>query len=173
MHRDLDLVLIDSEKGFGNNCLLPAGPLREGMEALNRIDKILVVSKNVNHTRAEKFARVTGKKLKKPAYLCKTEPDYIYNIKNNSILESGKEIFAMSAIGQPEQFFQFLEGFTIKEKIVFDDHHMYSIEDIPNTEIPIVTTEKDAVKLKDFNFENIYALKLKTTFDIEGLFEDE
>ena len=41
LHRDLDIVLMDSVKGFGNECLLPAGPLREGSEALDRIDKLL------------------------------------------------------------------------------------------------------------------------------------
>ena len=34
LHRDLDIVLMDSVKGFGNENLLPAGPLREGAEAL-------------------------------------------------------------------------------------------------------------------------------------------
>ena len=41
LHRDLDIVLMDSKMGFGNEKLLPAGPLREGMEAFSRIDKFL------------------------------------------------------------------------------------------------------------------------------------
>ena len=169
LYRDMDIVLIDSEKCFGNECLLPAGPLREGNEALSRADKFVIVSKNINHTRAEKYARILEKKLKKPVILCKTMPDYIYNIKTNEKLASGSKIIAMSAIGQPEQFFKFLEEYNIKEKIVFDDHHMYSYNDIPNTDIPIVTTEKDAVKLDSFNFENIYALKLKTDIEVKDL----
>ena len=39
LHRDLNIVLVDSEKMFGNENLLPAGPLREGLEAFKRIDK--------------------------------------------------------------------------------------------------------------------------------------
>lgn len=173
LHRNLDLVLIDSEKMFGNECLLPAGPLREGMEAINRLGKILVVSKNFDHSKAEKYTRIISKKMGKPAYLCKTEPDFIYNIKTGEPLADVHEIVAMSAIGQPEQFFQFLKDFDIKEKITFDDHHMYSKEDIPNTDLPIITTEKDAVKIKDFGFENLYALKLKTVFDVEGILKNE
>ena len=48
LHRDLDIVLVDSEKMFGNENLLPAGPLREGMEGFNRINKLVVVSKNID-----------------------------------------------------------------------------------------------------------------------------
>src|SRR5574344_3043557 len=58
LHRDLDIVLVDSEMGFGNELPLPAGPLREGKEAFQRIDKLVVVSKNLNHTRAEKYAKI-------------------------------------------------------------------------------------------------------------------
>uniref|UniRef100_UPI004028A91E tetraacyldisaccharide 4'-kinase n=1 Tax=Candidatus Scatousia sp. TaxID=3085663 RepID=UPI004028A91E len=51
LYRDIDIVLSDSEKGFGNEKLLPAGPLREGSEAFKRIDKLVIVSKNFDHTR--------------------------------------------------------------------------------------------------------------------------
>ena len=57
LHRDLDLVLMDSVKGFGNENLLPAGPLREGAEALDRIDKMIIVSKNTKHEMAKRVAR--------------------------------------------------------------------------------------------------------------------
>ena len=58
LYRDLDFVLMDSEKGFGNEKLLPAGPLREGTEAFKRIDKLIIVSKNTDHTRAEKLSKI-------------------------------------------------------------------------------------------------------------------
>ena len=57
----MDIVLSDSEKGFGNEKLLPAGPLREGAEAFKRIDRMVIVSKNFDHTRAEKIAKITQK----------------------------------------------------------------------------------------------------------------
>ena len=78
LYRDLDIVLVDSEKMFGNENLLPAGPLREGTEGFNRIDKLLVVSKNTDHTRAEKLAKIIGKKQGVETFVCKTEPDYIH-----------------------------------------------------------------------------------------------
>lgn len=169
LYRDLDIVLSDSEKGFGNEKLLPAGPLREGTDAFKRINKFVVVSKNINHTRAEKIAKIMQKRMKIPTYLCKTEPDYVYNIKTGEHLNSGEEATAVCAIGQPGQFFEFLTDYKIKEMIPFDDHHQYSLNDIDNIKGTIITTEKDAVKLEKFDKDNIYALKLKVDLDMEGL----
>lgn len=170
IHRDLDIVLADSEKMFGNENLLPAGPLREGLEGFSRIDKLVIVSKNVDHTRAEKLAKIMAKKQKLDVTVAKVEPDYVYNIISGEHLEKGAEVTALSAIGQPEQFYNFLkDDYKIKEKITFDDHHQYIKEDIKDIEGDIVTTEKDAVKLALLGFTNIYALKLKTVIDVEKL----
>lgn len=179
MARDLDIVLVDSEKMFGNENLLPAGPLREGMEGFSRVNRLVVVSKNVDHTRAEKIARIMDKKFMqtssaqnegKRTLVCKVEPDYAYNIITGEHLALGAEITALSAIGQPEQFYKFLEkDFEIKDKLTFDDHHQYTQNDVENIDGVIVTTEKDAVKLALLNKTNIYALKLKTVLDVENL----
>lgn len=168
--RDLNIVLVDSEKMFGNENLLPAGPLREGMEGFKRVDKLVIVSKNVDHSRAEKLAKIMTKKQGIQTYVAKVEPDYVYNIVSGEHLEKNSEITALSAIGQPEQFYGFLEkDYKIKEKITFDDHHQYSLDDIKNIDGDIVTTEKDAVKLALLNRTNIYALKLKTVLPVEDL----
>lgn len=169
LHRDLDIVLMDSKMGFGNEKLLPAGPLREGMEAFSRINKLVVVNKDIEHTRAEKLAKIMAKKMKVETVVCKTEPDYVYNIKTNEKLQEGTEITAICAIGQPKQFYQFLNNYQIKKTIDFDDHHMYIESELPAG--IIVTTEKDAVKMKDFTRNDIYALKLKTSIDVKSLLD--
>ena len=169
LHRDLNIVLVDSEKMFGNENLLPAGPLREGPEGFKRVDKLVIVSKNTDHTRAEKLAKIMEKKQKVKTLMAKVEPDYIYNIISGEHLEKGAEITALSAIGQPEQFYAFLKDYKIKNTITFDDHHQYTTDDIKNIEGNIVTTEKDAVKLALLGNPNIYALKLKTVLDVEKL----
>lgn len=169
LYRDIDIVLSDSEKGFGNEKLLPAGPLREGPEAFKRIDKMIIVSKNLDHSRAEKIAKITAKRMKIPTFVCKTEPDYVYNIKTGQKLQPESEITAICAIGQPGQFFDFLKDYKIKEMISFDDHHQYELKDIQKIKGNIVTTEKDAVKLKIFENNNIFALKLKTNIKVEEL----
>ena len=170
LHRDLDIVLIDSEKILGNEKLLPAGPLREGKEAFSRIDKLVIVSKNTDHTRAEKLAKVMSKRLNLKTFLCKTEPDYVYNIKTGTTLENDSDIIAISAIGQPEQFYKFLSNYNIKQTLSFDDHHSYTESEIPTG--TVVTTEKDAVKMQNFNREDIYALKLKTEIDVTSVLSD-
>ena len=167
LYRDVDLVLMDSEKGFGNEKLLPAGPLREGTESFKRIDRLVIVSKNTDHTKAEKLSRIMSKKMHLQTQVCYTEPDCIYNIKTVEHLPLGAEITAICAIGQPEQFFKFLKDYKIKKTITFDDHHLYKEEELPQG--IIITTEKDAVKMKDFNRSDIYALKLKTTLDIQDI----
>ena len=167
LHRDLDIVLMDSEKCFGREKLLPAGPLREGLEAFKRIDRLVIVSKNIDHTRAEKLAKIINKKQNIQTTVCKTEPDKVYNIKTGEILPENSEAVALCAIGQPEQFYAFLNDYNIKEKFSFDDHHIYTEEEIPNGNI--ITTEKDAVKMNNFKRDDIYALKLKTSIDVESL----
>lgn len=167
LHRDIDIVLVDSEKMFGNENLLPAGPLREKPD-FSRVNKMLIVSKNIDHSKAEKLSKIFNKKQKIETLVAQVEPDYVYNIVSGEHLEKGSEVVALSAIGQPEQFYNFLEqDYKLLEKITFDDHHQYIEDDIKDINNTIVTTEKDAVKLALLGKDNIYALRLKTSFDVE------
>jgi len=173
IYRDLDLVLIDSQLCLGNEKLLPAGPLREGKDAFSRMDKLIVVNKSGDEIRASKYANILEKKLHKPAFVCNTSPNYIYNISSGEKLASGEPVTALCAIGQPEQFFKFLEpNFDIIQRVVYSDHHLYIKSEIDKIKGTIVTTEKDAVKLKNFNRKDIYAMKLKIDLDIEKLLAD-
>ena len=167
LHRDLDIVLMDSKMGFGNEKLLPAGPLREGMEAFSRIDKFVIVSKDTEHSRAEKLAKIMAKKMKIETFICYTEPDFVYNIKTGEKLPERTEAVALCAIGQPKQFYDFLNNYKIAQTIDFDDHHGYTEKELPAG--IIITTEKDAVKMKDFQRNDIFALKLKTIIDVKNL----
>ncbi len=179
LHRDLDIVLVDSENGFGNENLLPAGPLREGLEAFDRIDKFVVVSKNTNHSRAEKYAKIMDKKLKKETVVCYMEPDYAYNIfQPEEKLKECENVLAFSAIGQPQQFYKFLKDYSIVKTVDFDDHHNYTQADAKKlqqiaTDLclkKIITTEKDSAKLVNLGFYlQVYALKLKINLDVEKL----
>lgn len=179
LYRDLDIVLVDSEKGFGNENLLPAGPLREGFEAFDRIDKLVVVSKNTDHSRADKYAKVMGRKLKKDTVVCCLEPAGVNNIfHTKEQLEDGENVLAFSAIGQPQQFYKFLHNYNVIKTIDFDDHHNYTQGDIDELQQickdldinSLITTEKDAAKIVDLGcYMKVFALKLKTNLDIEKL----
>lgn len=182
LHRDLNIVLIDSEMGFGNENLLPAGPLREGPEAFKRVDKLVVVSKNTDHSYAEKYAKVMGKKLKKDTVVCYVEPDYAYNIfHEEEKLEPKETVVAFSAIGQPKQFYKFLTDYYVATKIDFDDHHNYTQKDAEkiqhlSTDINVkklITTEKDGGKCTGLKFYlKLYVLKLKTKLDVKKLLNE-
>lgn len=169
LNRDTDIVLIDSENKFGNESVLPYGPLRENLMGLKRADLIYVVSKNVDHTKAEQYARILAKKLDKDVRVCKIEPDIIYNIKTKEPLDVTKPATAICAIGQPKQFLKFLTDVNITNISSYNDHYVYTQEDIASIKGNIVTTEKDAVKIQRFGFNNVYALKLKTSFDKKGI----
>ena len=109
------------------------------------------------------------KRLNIPTEVCYTEPDYVYNIKTGQRLMEGLAVTAMCAIGQPQQFYDFLADYQVVKTVTFDDHHQYSALDIVDISGSIITTEKDAVKLARFDRDNIYALKLKTVIDVESL----
>jgi len=181
MNRDLDIILVDAKNKFGNNLILPAGPLRENLNNIKRADKVIIVNKNLDSKNALKYCDYLKKKFQKPTYLCNIRPDFAYNILSGEPLEKDKRIMAFSAIGQPEGFYEFLKNdYKLVAVLEFDDHHTYEQDDISkiihfaqeeNIDC-IVTTEKDAVKLidviKDVELPvKFYALKIKAYIDIK------
>lgn len=186
MQRDLNILLIDNKNKFGNAHLLPAGPLREPISNIDRADKIVLVNKSYDDEDAICYCSALEKMFNKKVYLCKLVPDGAYNIVTDEKLRKGEEIVAFCAIGQPKGFYDFLKkDYDLAVTVDFEDHHSYdesnlrelleiaSREGIGN----LVTTEKDAVKIKDLLLKykpdlNIYALKLKAYFDAEEVCND-
>ena len=183
MKRDLDIVLVDSKNKFGNKLVLPAGPLREKLNNIQRANKIVVVNKNKDSNDALKYCDHLKKKFEKDIYMCQIVPDYAYDVFTGEQLLKEKRIMAFSAIGQPESFYNFLkQDYKLVAVMEFEDHHGYDKEDIikiinfaqeENID-SIVTTEKDAVKLVDIIKGvdmpvKFYALKLKAYMDIKDV----
>lgn len=170
IQRDLNLVLIDSEKLLGNKKHLPAGPLREDIEGLKRADKVIIVNKSSQKVEKDVLSKVFKSFEEDKTFVCNVVPSYTYNIKTLEVLPLKADVFGLCAIGQPEQFYNFLkQKFNLLDTITFDDHHSYTYNEVSRLKGNIVTTEKDAVKLQKFDLDNIYALKLKLELDIEGL----
>ena len=183
MKRDLDIVLVDSVNKFGNKFLLPAGPLREDLNNIQRAHKVVVVNKGFDDRDALKYCDHLKKKFKKDTYLCKIIPDCAYNIFTGEELPKDSKIMAFSAIGQPASFYDFLKkDHRLIAVMDFEDHHSYEKEDISKiiqfaqeeNITNIVTTEKDAVKLIDVIRDielpvNFFALKLKAYMDIREI----
>ena len=155
--KDKIILAIDSKMRFGNNCLLPKGPLREPLNQIKRADEIIIVNKGDVEI---KEALVWAEKFNLPLSVCTMKPKKVYNaVTKAQIIENINEkqgIIAFCAIGQPEQFYSFLEEkYILLDKISFDDHHNYSKDDIKkliksadyNGTRTFITTQKDETKL--------------------------
>ena len=176
IYKDLNLILIDEFKMFGNGKVLPLGPLREPIFELKRANKILFINKNgIKNRKFNDFLE----RLKKPYAFCKMTLSEPYNIQTQEILEDD-DVIAFSGIGQPTQFYSSLaEKFNLKGVMSFNDHFEYNqkvIDEINSKMVEcnakvIITTEKDMVKIKKFdNIDKIFAVRLKANLNVEELF---
>ena len=177
IYKDLNILLTDSKKAFGNGFCLPLGPLREPVSEIKRADKIIVVEKGESGALCGSLKSILKTEN---FYICKMKNNGIYNIKTKNKLTE-KKIIAFSAIGQPEQFYALLKDFEVKNTISFDDHFNYNqktVDEINRTmkessAKAAVTTEKDKVKLLRFNqIENFYALELSSSINLDELLKD-
>lgn len=186
LHRDVNIMLIDGNLKFGNAKILPQGPLREPLSEIKRADYILIMNKRALDKEAtencDKFASEISEKYNKKTLVCNFAPQGIFSLSDNSRLSAPNKVYAFAGIGQPKFFFEYLENqnYELAKKREFEDHHLYTKEDIKNIfaeaqklgAAAIVTTEKDAVKIKallDKSMENFYALKLGLDIDIEKI----
>lgn len=179
LNRDLNILVYDEENEFGNNRLLPAGPLREPLQALERADIIISVNKGTGKTKdLPEAIKSDSKQLVSAIY----KPDGFVNIYTKEDIQSIKEekVLAFTGIGQPESFCKTLNnaGLNVCKTHSFADHRNYTIKDIEmlnsiaktSTSEAFITTEKDSVKLlayrKYFKLP-VYAIKMTMTFDIK------
>ena len=128
--KDKTILVIDSKMRFGNNCLLPKGPLREPISEFKRADEIIIVNKgDENIDLAISWAR---EKFKKPLKVSTMSPSRIYNLQTKANVKLNNEkAIAFCAIGQPQQFFDFAEKYyKLVEKIAFSDHYKYTKTDV-------------------------------------------
>jgi tetraacyldisaccharide 4'-kinase len=156
--KNLSLLVIDGPYGFGNGYLLPAGPLREPLHhALARADAIVLIGDDT-HGITERCALPVFR-----AQLLPTTP-----------LPQGERVVAFAGIGRPEKFFTTLRemGAELLATRAFPDHHTYTEDDIASLTAeaaalgaPLITTEKDAVKLPAATRASIRVLPVSLAFD--------
>lgn len=152
LHRDIEIVVIDGERRFGNQHCLPAGPLREPMSRLHYSD----------------FMIVNGNKMKDNEYEMSLEVGQIFCVANplqKKSIEAIKHLtfHAVAGIGNPQRYFSFLKklGLTIVEYHSFRDHHEYSFQDINfGKDQLVLMTEKDAVKCEYFADDRHWCLPI-------------
>jgi tetraacyldisaccharide 4'-kinase len=126
LRRDLEIAVVDA-RGFGNGFLLPAGPLREPKWRLRSVDAVVSQLKLAGDT----AHRMTDARERAP-------------------LASFRRVHAAAGIGDPERFFAHLRNAGVE--VVphpFPDHHRFVPQDLEFGDgLPVLMTEKDAVKLR-------------------------
>lgn len=140
--RDLELVLIDAARGLGNRRCLPAGPLREPVERLHSVD-------------AQLF---NGAASDTPqGYAFQLQPTALVNLltgerRGLDHFAPGQVLHAVAGIGNPRRFFTTLQALHWRPVAhAFADHAQYSPQALSFTPaLPLVMTEKDAVKCRAF-----------------------
>lgn len=139
--RDIEICVIDGERRFGNDRLLPAGPMRESATRLEQVD-FIVCNGGQPHTgevsmrlQGSHAVRVDGQPPPRPLSGFADQP-----------------VHAVAGIGNPGRFFDSLRRHAIEIiEHAFDDHHALSAADLDFRDgLPILMTEKDAVKCGSF-----------------------
>lgn len=174
--RDLDIVLIDATKPFEI--------LREPLKNLKRADLIVITRTNLSEKIPDLKAEISNFNLNCPIFtaenkvsnLIELEGFFRQTVKSQPL--NTDPCLAFCALGNPENFFEQLRGenFNIALTVKFPDHYFYKAKDIEKLERIaaeasakyLITTAKDAVKLKNLRFNlPCYVAENRMIFDNE------
>ncbi len=153
--RDLEIEVIDGRRRYGNRRLMPAGPLREP-EARGRLCDFRVV--NIGDGRQPGIEAGFGE------WTMRLAADAAVPLSGGRPLPldafRDRRVHAVAGIGHPERFFAMLRGRGIAVvPHAFGDHHAYRAEDFAfGSGLPVLMTEKDAVKCRGFADGRCYSV---------------
>lgn len=152
LHRDIEIEVIDGQRRYGNGRLLPAGPLREPAERAMRCDFRVV---NLPQPQAQADFGEWPMHLQAECALPLRggRPRPLSSF-------AGQRVHAVAGIGNPPRFFAMLRALDIAVvPHAFADHHDYRAEDFAfGSELPVLMTEKDAVKCAGFANDWFYSV---------------
>ncbi len=138
--RDMEILVVDGIRRFGNGRCLPAGPLREPKYRAARVDLVVTNGLAAAHEFAMRY-----------------EGEELHNLADPGLRQplsalAGKTVHAVAGIGHPSRFFTTLQKAGLKLKThPFPDHHEYCASDLEFDDgYPVIMTEKDAVKCRRF-----------------------
>ncbi|RLM20005.1 tetraacyldisaccharide 4'-kinase [Brenneria alni] len=148
--RDVELVVVDGIRRFGNGWWLPAGPMRERESRLRSVDAVIV---NGGTAQSGEIAMhlTAGMAIN----LASGEKCPVNQLQN---------VVAMAGIGHPQRFFTTLRdaGVSISREVAFADHQSYQVDRLKQLTLdkiqPLLMTEKDAVKCRAFACQNWWYL---------------
>ncbi|WHQ46837.1 MAG: tetraacyldisaccharide 4'-kinase [Candidatus Midichloria sp.] len=155
IHKDLSIVVIDSEYILGNLLLLPAGPLRElPVFALKRAD--LVIVSGINEDKIEEAMNFINCRFSKKVPLLKTKTTSCLITPKDIERFKDKDFFAIIGIAHPKKFLETAKKYNIKikESAIFSDHYMFSESELDAIynyanvlKCSVITSSKDFVRL--------------------------
>lgn len=152
--RDLEIAVVDGNRRFGNGHCLPAGPLREPVRRLEEVDFVVA---NGPAARLEYAMRLAGDTAQALAG------------GDTRTLESmvGSSVHAVAGIGDPRRFFSHLRRFGLQLiEHPFPDHHHFQASDLDFGDgLPVLMTEKDAVKCSAFAKTNHWQVPVTAILD--------
>lgn len=154
LQRNVEIVVYDSVKGFGNSALLPAGPLRESKARLKTVDAVVSNGADIKE----------NLKCFNPIAMQLAATDF-YNLadvqkKSTAQALAQQKILAVAGIGNPQRFFDQLSNFGLQfESRAYADHYIFQAKDFEHINADVVLmTEKDAVKCRAFAQPNFWVL---------------
>jgi tetraacyldisaccharide 4'-kinase len=142
LRRDLEIAVVDS-RGFGNGWLLPAGALREPPRRLRSVDAVVFhgAPRSENPGLNAFAMQLEGEVAHRMSDARERQPLQAWR---------GRAVHAVAGIGNPSRFFVHVGK--LGPKVVphpFPDHHRFAAGELEfGDELPVLMTEKDAVKLR-------------------------
>ncbi|MBN6076962.1 tetraacyldisaccharide 4'-kinase [Aggregatibacter actinomycetemcomitans] len=152
LQRDIEVVIMDAQRGLGNGFLLPAGPLRELPNRLKSVDFIITNGAENQYSDA----------------VMTLQPQYAVNLVSlaQRPLAEFSQATAIAGIGNPSRFFAMLQqhGITLTATQAFQDHQRFSADLFNQFDKnqPLLMTEKDAVKCLAFAQKNWWYVPVTT-----------
>ncbi|HYW03108.1 MAG TPA: tetraacyldisaccharide 4'-kinase [Gammaproteobacteria bacterium] len=139
--RDIELVVVDGRRGWGNGHCLPAGPLREPLRRLREVDFVLVNGPGQAPPHGHRMQLVQGDAVSLAGHTRRPLRTF-----------AGETVHAVAGIGNPQRFFdQLAEAGLEVIPHAFPDHYAYRPADVRFSDGRVVVmTEKDAVKCTGF-----------------------
>jgi subfamily B ATP-binding cassette protein MsbA len=145
LDRDVEIAVVDGQRGLGNGQCLPAGPLREPPSRLIEVD--FVVVNGAEHPVLPSAAMAMQLV---PHNLVHLLSDDVESLQTTRL---GHTVHGVAGIGNPQRFFLALRslGYEVIEH-AFADHHSFTLTDLMfGDSLPVIMTEKDAVKVRLLN----------------------
>lgn len=146
LQRDIELAVVDAGRQFGNGYCIPAGPLREPVSRLKQVDMVVYHGDSAHDYH---FELVFDQCIKLNSQQTAMIADF-----------AGSPVHAVAGIGRPSRFFEQLksQGLEVIEH-PFPDHYAYTADDLVfGDDLPILMTEKDAVKCGNLDLSNAWAV---------------